>query len=219
MYRKAAEQGNATAQYNLGRKLALGEGIIEDSVMAYAWLNIAGANGISFARDAKSIIAKRMTKEQVAEAQKLSRNLYDEIEKRKSGSAIEDHSGATQQDDGILRLRSKDISRSAKAGGAESSKNSQERYELRGHQGWAMMKLGDKIGGLKAIELLASKGVTYLTSSEGLALLRKHGIATEYWAGARARLHCQRHSDWLDEETRQILEVQRKAAKRKSKGK
>ena len=83
-FRKAAEQGYASAQFNLGAMYANGEGVLEDSVMAYAWMNIAGANGNSNARDNKSIVAKRMTKEQIAEAQKLSRKLYDEIEKRKS---------------------------------------------------------------------------------------------------------------------------------------
>ena len=83
-FRMAAEQGNAKAQSNLGRMFAVGEGVLEDSVMAYAWFNIAGANGNSIARENKSKVAKRMTKEQIAEAQKLSRKLYDEIEKRKS---------------------------------------------------------------------------------------------------------------------------------------
>ena len=83
-FRKAAEQGNPTAQNNLGRMFAVGEGVLEDSVMAYAWWNIASANGDSIARDNKSKLAKQMTKEQIAEAQKLSRKLYDEIEKRKS---------------------------------------------------------------------------------------------------------------------------------------
>ena len=83
-YRKAAEQGDASAQLNLGRMFVLGRGVLEDSVMAYAWWNIASANGDSSARDNKSKLAKKMTTEQIAEAQKLSRKLYDEIEKRKS---------------------------------------------------------------------------------------------------------------------------------------
>ena len=83
-YRKAAEQGDAAAQYNLGLMYSAGRGVLEDVVMAYAWYNIAGANGNSIARENKSKLAKRMTKEQMAESQKLSRKLYDEIEKRKS---------------------------------------------------------------------------------------------------------------------------------------
>ena len=83
-YRKAAEQGDAKAQSNLGLMYSAGRGVLEDVVMAYAWYNIAGANGNSIARENKSKLAKRMTKEQMAESQKLSRKLYDEIEKRKS---------------------------------------------------------------------------------------------------------------------------------------
>ena len=48
--RLRAEQGDATAQYNLGiRGRALvtpnGEGVLKDSVLAHMWFNIAGANG------------------------------------------------------------------------------------------------------------------------------------------------------------------------------
>ena len=118
-----------------------------------------------------------------------------------------------QQDATNSSLRSSIVSGGKQPSATERRDSEQERYELRGHNGWAMMKLGDKLGGLEAIELLANKGVTYLTTSEGLALLRKHGIATEYWASPRARLHCQGHSQWLDEETRKIWEVQKKAKK------
>ena len=44
-YRLAAEQGEATAQFNLGIMCANGEGVLKDSVLAHMWSNIAGANG------------------------------------------------------------------------------------------------------------------------------------------------------------------------------
>ena len=40
-----AEKGDANAQYNLGLMYAFGEGVLEDHVTAYAWLNLAPANG------------------------------------------------------------------------------------------------------------------------------------------------------------------------------
>ena len=55
---------------------------VEDNVTAYAWYNIAGSNGSADARTNKDIIAKQMTREQIAEAQKLSRELLKQIEER-----------------------------------------------------------------------------------------------------------------------------------------
>jgi len=75
-YRKAAEQGHAKAQGGLGVMYQYGEGVLEDDVTAYAWYNIAAANGqaIAPARN-KRIIAKKMTAEQIAKAEQLSREM------------------------------------------------------------------------------------------------------------------------------------------------
>ena len=72
-YRKAAEQGNADAQCNLGVMYDLGEGVPEDKVLAYMWWNISAASGHEKAKKNKEIISRKMTQEQIAEAQKLSR--------------------------------------------------------------------------------------------------------------------------------------------------
>ena len=82
-YRKAAEQGNLFAQYNLGVMYAKGEGVPEDYVKAYAWVNLAAARGDEKAVEAKDRIRRRMTAEQLAEAQKLSAELFDCIESSK----------------------------------------------------------------------------------------------------------------------------------------
>ena len=74
-YRKAAEQGIADAQFRLGVAYANGEGVLEDTLAAYAWYNIAAANGDDSAKGLKDIITKEMTPEQIAEAQKLSREI------------------------------------------------------------------------------------------------------------------------------------------------
>ena len=78
-YRKAAEQGYAEAQYDLGRRYAMGEGVPEDYVQGYAWLNLAAAQGDDKAKEARATIRKYMTREQVAEGQKLSRDLAARI--------------------------------------------------------------------------------------------------------------------------------------------
>ena len=91
-YRKAAEQGDAEAQFNLGYMYANGEGVGRDYVKAYIWANLAAAQGgdrivkpeelvgggesIKF----KDWLRKKMPAEQVAEAQKLSVELFNRIE-------------------------------------------------------------------------------------------------------------------------------------------
>jgi len=78
-YRLAAEQGYARAQYNLGVMYANGEGVPEDDVQAYAWMNLAKAAGDKFADEAIPKLKARMTAEQIAEGQKLSREILERI--------------------------------------------------------------------------------------------------------------------------------------------
>ena len=63
---------------------ANGEGVLENYVKAYAWWNLAAAQGHKDAIKAKASLRKDMTTEQVAEAQKLSVELYNRIESSKS---------------------------------------------------------------------------------------------------------------------------------------
>ena len=72
-YRLAAEQGYDRGQFNLGYMYERGEGVPEDAVIAYMWFNLSAAQGDEFAQNAKDAIVARMTREQVAEAQRLSR--------------------------------------------------------------------------------------------------------------------------------------------------
>ena len=53
-----------------------GEGVPEDAVTAYAWLNIAAAQGQSNANEGKEFVARHMTQSQIAKAQKLSREYW-----------------------------------------------------------------------------------------------------------------------------------------------
>ena len=81
-YKKAAEQGHADAQAGLGLiSWEYGNGIVEDKVQAYAWLNIATTHpqslGGEMARESKEELAEKMTKEQIAEARKLSTQMIE----------------------------------------------------------------------------------------------------------------------------------------------
>ena len=71
-YKKAAEQGNTKAQVNLATMYNAGAGVPENYILAYKWSNLAAARGSEQARDLKNEMRKRMTREQIAEAQQLS---------------------------------------------------------------------------------------------------------------------------------------------------
>ena len=80
-FRLAAEQGYASGQKALAAKYVLGEGVPVDYVLSYMWFNLAAAQGGSDAQRTKDIIndilAPRMTREQIAEAQRLSTEWLD----------------------------------------------------------------------------------------------------------------------------------------------
>ena len=72
-YRKAAEQGDAKAQYYLGACYMNGEGVAKDYVEADKWFSLAGHQDVEDAKKNLSLVAKEMTTEQIAEAQRLAR--------------------------------------------------------------------------------------------------------------------------------------------------
>lgn len=72
-YTKAAEQGVQAAQYNLGQLYANGEGIERDYVRSYMWFNIAAISGNAPYVESRDKVAKKLNKEQIEEAQRLSR--------------------------------------------------------------------------------------------------------------------------------------------------
>ena len=69
--RMSAEQGDAIAQYNLGVMYDNGTGVPQDYKEAYAWWSVAKGNGDELAATNLGIVTKKMTKEQIAEAQSL----------------------------------------------------------------------------------------------------------------------------------------------------
>jgi len=63
------------AQYTLGVLYAKGLGVPEDNVTAYAWVNIAAANGDAKAKKNRDSIAKEWTPDQIAKAETLSKEM------------------------------------------------------------------------------------------------------------------------------------------------
>jgi TPR repeat protein len=79
-YDLAANERHAQAQYNLGLLYANGEGVAQDNVQAHMWFNLAVAHFATSDtrnRDAavksRDVAASKLTREQLAEAQKLAR--------------------------------------------------------------------------------------------------------------------------------------------------
>lgn len=76
-YARAAEQGHPRAQNNLGVAYDHGRGVPQDYVRAYLWFNLAaarlsGPEGQQAARN-RTLVSRKMTSDQIAEAQRLVR--------------------------------------------------------------------------------------------------------------------------------------------------
>ena len=61
------------AQSNLGLMYAQGQGVPMDTVRAHMWFNLAAAMGNADALKNRDIAARKMTPDQMAEAQKMAR--------------------------------------------------------------------------------------------------------------------------------------------------
>lgn len=79
-YRLAAEQGEARAMFNLGVSYAEGQGTDQNYILAYMWFNLAAPRFLPSEADRRRVAihnrdltASRMSREQIAEAQRLSR--------------------------------------------------------------------------------------------------------------------------------------------------
>jgi len=83
-YRPLAEQGGATAQYNLGLMYANGQGVPQDYVQAHKWLNLAATQGNKNAVKNRDNVAKKMTPADISKAQQLAREWWAAFNKRKA---------------------------------------------------------------------------------------------------------------------------------------
>ena len=71
-YRLAAEQGDASAQFNLG--VTYDNGVAQDYVQAHMWFNLAASQrGSPFYVSSRDSVANLMTPDDISEAQRLAR--------------------------------------------------------------------------------------------------------------------------------------------------
>lgn len=72
-FRLAAAQGLANAQSGLGIMYYNGQGVVQDYVRAHMWFNLSAVSGNASSVRNRDNIAKLMTPQQIAEAQKMAR--------------------------------------------------------------------------------------------------------------------------------------------------
>ena len=63
-------------EFRLGGMYAIGEGVPEDTVNAYAWFSIAAAQGNTSAKELKELVAEHMSRAQIAAAQARAREYW-----------------------------------------------------------------------------------------------------------------------------------------------
>jgi len=78
-YRKAAEQGHAEAQFNLGVCYVKGKGVVKDLNVAYAYWSVAGITNEE-ARNNLARIERQMSADQIADGKKRAAELQKEID-------------------------------------------------------------------------------------------------------------------------------------------
>lgn len=81
-FRKAAEQGHAFAQTMVGAAYILGNGVVRDATEAHAWLNVARESRDQGAQKLIVELEKEMTREQITEATKRARELWEKYGKK-----------------------------------------------------------------------------------------------------------------------------------------
>lgn len=72
-YRHGAESGEPMAQYRLGRMYTLGHGVRRHYTEAVAWFTVAASHGIADAEKARAAVAAHLSKQQLANAARKSR--------------------------------------------------------------------------------------------------------------------------------------------------
>ncbi|MCH8041685.1 MAG: sel1 repeat family protein [Nitrospinae bacterium] len=74
-FRPLAEQGDVSAQYNLGEMYMLGRGVPQDYTQAYVWVALAAAQGYEKAIEVRDLLEELMTPSQLAVIDEVSRPL------------------------------------------------------------------------------------------------------------------------------------------------
>ena len=73
----AAEHGDAQALSRLGTMYEYGRGVAQDDVTAYQWYSLGAIQGQTFAKERRDIVAKRLTPDQIAQAERRLRAWFD----------------------------------------------------------------------------------------------------------------------------------------------
>lgn len=93
LFRQAAEAGHALSMHSLGSALADGIGVPKNEVQALMWLNIA-ASRKSFLRNSiasqRDYVEKRLSRDEVATAQKLSSSWKPKIKQGKLSFQVQE---------------------------------------------------------------------------------------------------------------------------------
>ena len=69
----AAYQGEARAQFDMGVIHANGRGVLQDYAVAHMWFSLSASRGDTTAAEYRQKLAKDMSPEQIADAQKMAR--------------------------------------------------------------------------------------------------------------------------------------------------
>jgi TPR repeat protein len=93
-YRKAAEQGSFMAQGVLGLAYTSGDGVPINYIEAYKWSNLALGNGDWLSKDNLQFLEQKMTPEEIAEAQRLSKAF---VPRKRGQKLISDNSISSDQ--------------------------------------------------------------------------------------------------------------------------
>jgi TPR repeat protein len=82
-FSSAAKEGNSGAQFEMGNCYRLARGVGIDLTKAYFWFNLSAASGNPDARDERDALARRMTEEQIRQAQRQSEEFWGNLDKTK----------------------------------------------------------------------------------------------------------------------------------------
>jgi TPR repeat protein len=89
-FRRAADQGLAVSQFSLGQMYAIGHGVSEDVVHAHMWLSLSAARAAEItgaekltrdAQEMRDALTRKMTTEQIEEAEYLAREWKQKAER------------------------------------------------------------------------------------------------------------------------------------------
>lgn len=72
-----AEDGNASAYFNLGRLYTFGEGVSIDLLEAYKWFTLADRGGVPQAKAGLDRVGRLMTPSDITEAERRIQRWYD----------------------------------------------------------------------------------------------------------------------------------------------